>query len=84
MRRLFDYQTYVAALQRWFHQDQVPGEFYKQPPVYHSLGGRGGPHDANFNRIDKHGKVIGRDAALYPVTNSTNPCTRKPMGAWLR
>ena len=41
-------------------------------------------HDANGNRLDKNGNVIGRDAAFYPVTNSTNPYTRKPMGAWLR
>ncbi len=84
MRRMIDYQMYIAALQRWFHQGQVPGEFHKEPPVYHSLGGKGGQHDANGNRLDKNGYVIGRDAAFYPVTNSTNWYTRKPMGAWLR
>ena len=84
MRRMIDYQTYLTALKRWFHGDQVPGEPYKPEPVYHSLGGKGGPHDANGNRLDKNGYVIGRDAAFYPVTNSTNPYTRKPMGAWLR
>ena len=81
---MFDYEAYLAALKRWFHQGQTPGEFYKPPPVYHSLGARGGPHDANGNRLDTNGNMIGRDAAFYPVTNSTNPYTRKPRGAWLR
>ena len=84
MRRVIDYQTYLVALKRWFHGDQVPGEAYKSAGEFHSLGARGGPHDANGNRLDKNGNVIGRDAAFYPVTNSTNPYTRKPMGAWLR
>ena len=84
MRRMLDYATYLAALKRWFHQGQTPGEFYKPEPVYHSLGGKGGPHDANGNSLDKNGNVIGRDAAFYPVTNSTNRYTQKPVGAWLR
>jgi hypothetical protein len=85
MRRMFDYQVYLTALRNWFHGGQTPGELYKQPPVYHSLGARGGPYDANGNRLDAKGRVIGRDAAFYPVTNSsTNWYTRKPMGAWLR
>jgi hypothetical protein len=37
MRRTFDYATYLAALKRWFHGDQVPGELYKPEPIYHSL-----------------------------------------------
>jgi hypothetical protein len=81
---MIDYQSYLAALKRWFHQGQTPDEPYKQPPIYHSLGARGGPHDTNGNRLDKNGNVIGRDAAFCPVANSTNPYTRKPMGAWLR
>jgi hypothetical protein len=84
MRRMMDYQTYLVALKRWFHGDQVPGELYKPEPIYHSLGASGGPQDANGNRLDKNGNVIGRDGAFYPITNSTNPYTRKPMGAWLR
>jgi hypothetical protein len=84
MRRTFDYATYLAALKRLFHQNQTPGEYYKPAGEFHSLGARGGPHDANGNRLDNNGYVIGRDAAFYPVTNSTNPYTRKPMGAWLR
>ena len=67
MRHMLDYPTYLAALKRWFHQGQTPGEFYKPDPVYHSLGGKGGPHDANGNRLDKNGNVIGRDAAFYPI-----------------
>ena len=58
------------ALKRWFHQDQVPGELYKPEPIYHSLGARGGPHDANGNRLDKNGNVIGRDGAFYPIKRS--------------
>jgi hypothetical protein len=73
-----------AAMRARFHGGQVPEQFYKQPPEYHSLGARGGWRDANGNLLDKDGNVIGRDAAFYPVTNSTNPYTRKPMGAWLR
>jgi hypothetical protein len=84
MRRIMDYQTYLAALKRWFHQGQTPNTYYKQPPVYHSLGGKGGPCDLNGNRLDAKGRAIGRDAAFHPITNSTNPYTRKPMGAWLR
>ena len=84
MRRVMDYQTYLVALKRWFHGDQVPGELYKPEPIYHSLGARGGPHDANGNRLDNNGNVIGRDAAFCPVTNSTNSYTRKPMGGRLR
>ena len=84
MRRMIDYQTYLTALKCWFHGGQVPGQPYKPEPIYHSLGARGAPHDANGNKLDKNGNVIGRDAAFYPVTNSTNPYTRKPMGAWLR
>src|ERR1700730_18030997 len=62
MRRVMDYQTYLAALKRWFHGGQVPGEYYKPAGEFHSLGARGGPHDANGNRLDKNGNVIGRDA----------------------
>jgi hypothetical protein len=79
-----DYQTYLVALKRWFHGDRVPGELYKPEPVYHSLGARGGPHDANGNRLDKNGTVIGRNEAFYGASNPVNPYTRKPMGAWLR
>ena len=56
MRRVMDYQTYLVALKRWFHCDQVPGELYKPEPINHSLGARGGPHDANGNRLDKKGE----------------------------
>jgi hypothetical protein len=84
MRRMFDYQVYLTALRNWFHGGQVPGEAYKPAGEFHSLGARGGPHDANGNRLDNNGNVIGRDAAFCPVTNSINPYTRKPMGAWLR
>jgi hypothetical protein len=54
MRHMLDYPTYLAALKRWFHQGQTPGEFYKPDPVYHSLGGKGGQQDANGNRLDKN------------------------------
>jgi hypothetical protein len=84
MRRILDYTTYLSALKQWFHQGQTPDTYYKQPPIYHSLSGRGGPRDANGNRLGNNGNVIGRDAAFYPVTNSTNPYTRNPIGAWLR
>jgi hypothetical protein len=84
MQRAMDYQAWLTALKRWFHQGQVPDEDYKQPPEYHSLGGRGGSRDSNGNLLGPDGRVIGRDAAFYPVTNSTNPYTRKPMGEWLR
>jgi hypothetical protein len=70
MRRVMDYQTYLAALKRWFHQGQVPNTNYKPEPIYHSLGARGGAHDGNGNRIDKNGNVIGRDAAFYPIKRS--------------
>jgi hypothetical protein len=70
MRRVMDYQTYLAALKRWFHGGQVPGEFCKPVGEFHSLGGRGGPRDANGNRLDKNGNVIGRDAAFYPIKRS--------------
>ena len=40
MRRMIDYQTYLTALKRWFHGDQVPGELYKPEPIYHSLGAK--------------------------------------------
>jgi hypothetical protein len=29
MKRVMDYQTHLAALKRWFHQGQTPGEYYK-------------------------------------------------------
>jgi hypothetical protein len=71
MRRAMDYQTYLAALKLWFHQGQVPGEVYKPEPVYHSLGARGGgQRDGNSNLLDKNGRVIGRDAAFYPIKRS--------------
>ena len=70
MGRMTSYQDYLAALKRWFHQDQVPGELCKPEPIYHSLGARGGPHDANGNRLDNNGNVIGRDAAFYPIKRS--------------
>jgi hypothetical protein len=76
--------SFLENVKRLFHDNQTPGELYKPEPFYHSLGARGGPHDANGNRLDKNGNVIGRDAAFCPVTNWTNPYTRKPMGAWLR
>jgi hypothetical protein len=53
-----------------FHGNQVHGEFYKPEAVYHSLGARGGPHDANGNRLGNNGNVIGRDAAFYPIKRS--------------
>lgn len=84
MRRVLSYQTYLAALQRWFHQGQTPGEFHKEPPVYHSLGGRGGPHDANGNRIDKKGRPIGRDEAFYGVANAINSFTGRRYGNWFQ
>ena len=84
MRRVMDYQTYLVALKRWFHGDQVPGELYKPEPIYHSLGARGGPHDANGNRLDKNGYVIGRDGAFYPIGNPVNQYTGKPVGTWLK
>jgi hypothetical protein len=84
MRRVMDYQTYLAALKRWFHQGQTPGELYKPEPIYHSLGARGGPHDSNGNRLDKKGRVIGRDAAFYPIGNPVNQYTGKPVGTWLK
>jgi hypothetical protein len=67
MRRVTDYLAYLIALKRHFHGDQVPGEAYKPAGEFHSLGARGGPHDANGNRLDKNGNVIGRDAAFYPI-----------------
>jgi hypothetical protein len=82
--RFASYEEYLKALKRWFHQGQTPGEAYRPEPIYHSLGGRGGPHDANDNRIDAKGRVIGYDAAFYGTANTVNPYTRKPMGAWLR
>jgi hypothetical protein len=71
-------------LKRWFHGDQVPGELYKPEPIYHSLGARGGPHDSNGNRLDKKGRVIGRDGAFYPIGNPVNQYTGKPAGTWLK
>jgi hypothetical protein len=70
MRRMIDYQTYLTALNCWFHGGQVPGEAYKPAGEFHSLGARSGPHDANGNRLDKNGNVIGRDAAFYPIKRS--------------
>jgi hypothetical protein len=84
MRRMLDYQTYLAALQRWFHQAQVPNTDYKPEPVYHSLGARGGAHDGNGNRIDKNGRVIGRAEAYYGTINPINPITGRRRGEWLR
>jgi hypothetical protein len=84
MRRVTDYLAYLIALKRHFHGGQMPGEYYKPAGEFHSLGARCGLHDANGNRLDKNGNVIGRDAAFCSVTNSTNPYPRKPMGAWLR
>jgi hypothetical protein len=73
-----------AAMRARFHGNQIDGEVYKQPPVYHSLGARGGRRDANGNRLDADGRVIGRNEAFYGASNPVNPHTRKPMGAWLR
>jgi hypothetical protein len=78
------YQQFLDFIKRRFHGGQTPGEIYKRPPVYHSLGARGGPHDANGNRLDKNGRVVGRDGAFYPVGNSINHYTGKPVGTWLK
>jgi hypothetical protein len=62
--------SFLENVKRLFHDNQTPGEFYKPEPIYHSLGARGGPHDANGNRLDNNGNVIGRDAAFCPIKRS--------------
>jgi hypothetical protein len=78
----------IEAMMHHFHGGQVPGEDYKQPPEYHSLGGRGGGRrDANGNLLDKKGHVIGRNEAFYGggVANSgINPFTGQRYGSWMR
>jgi hypothetical protein len=64
---------------------KIPGELYRPEPIVHSLGARGGGRrDANGNRIDAKGRVIGRDAAFYPIGNPVNQYTGKPVGRWLK
>jgi hypothetical protein len=74
---------WLAALIRKFHGGQVPGEFYKPSGIYHSLGARGGPHDANGNRLDRNGNVIGYHEAYYGSGSDINPLTRRSAGTWL-
>jgi hypothetical protein len=62
--------SFLENVKRLFHDNQTPGELYKPEPIYHSLGARGGPHDANGNRLDKNGNVIGRDGSFYPIKRS--------------
>jgi hypothetical protein len=63
--------SFLETVRRLFHGNQVPGETYRRPPVYHSLGARGGGRrDVNGNLLDESGNVIGRNAAFYPIKRS--------------
>jgi hypothetical protein len=65
-----------AAMRARFHGGQVFGEYYKPSGEFHSLGARGGGRrDANGNLLDKNGKVITRNAALFGTANPINPLT---------
>jgi hypothetical protein len=61
-----------AAMRARFHGGQVAGQFYKEPPEYHSLGGRGGRRDSNGNLLGPDGRVIGRNAALFGTTSHSS------------
>jgi hypothetical protein len=83
-RRMMTPQEYLAALKRWFHQGPEPGQYYRPSGEYHSLGGRGGKADMNGNRLDRHGKIIGRTEAFYGTIGSSAPSWLKSCGAWER
>jgi hypothetical protein len=66
MRIIKKFATALEAMMDRFHDGQTPGEVYKQPPEYHSLGGRGGgKRDGNGNLLDAQGRVVGRNQAFY-------------------
>lgn len=55
------FTSFLAALLRKFHGDQIPGEFYRPAKIYHSLYGRG-VEQANLNPLTQKpcGSWLGR------------------------
>jgi hypothetical protein len=75
--------SWLAAAIKKFHGGQTFGEYYRPSGIYHSLGARGGRHDANGNRVDKDGNIVGYDGAWYGGGRpDVNPFTGRPYGTW--